>query len=132
MARVADAQWEQEAAAVASLKAVAACDARRWPRRTEVEELRKLSADEVHERVVDLKGELFLLSAAKTTRQEFKASDFRAKRKTIARMLTLKREKEIEDGVSARASRKLDRAWKASIVPRPPASYDPDAAKKKK
>lgn len=38
-------------------------------------------------------------------------------------MLTVKREREIADGiVSKRLSRKLDREWRKSIVPRPPPS----------
>ncbi|KAG6773534.1 hypothetical protein POTOM_020819 [Populus tomentosa] len=40
----------------------------------------------------------------------------------IARMLTVKREREIEEGVGNRLSRKLDRQWKRSIVVRPPPS----------
>ena len=40
----------------------------------------------------------------------------------IARMLTVKREREIEEGVGKRLSRKLDRQWKRSIVVRPPPS----------
>ncbi len=41
----------------------------------------------------------------------------------IARMLTVRREREIEQGITMRESRKLDRKWKKSIVPRPPPSY---------
>lgn len=37
-------------------------------------------------------------------------------------MLTVKREREIDDGVGKRQSRKLDRQWRKSIVPRPPPS----------
>ena len=40
----------------------------------------------------------------------------------IARMLTVKREREIEQGINKRLSRKLDRKWKQSIVVRPPPS----------
>lgn len=40
----------------------------------------------------------------------------------IARMLTVKREREMEEGINKRISRKLDRKWKKSIVPRPPPS----------
>lgn len=40
----------------------------------------------------------------------------------IARMLTVKREREIEEGIGKRLSRKLDRKWKKSIVVRPPPS----------
>lgn len=37
-------------------------------------------------------------------------------------MLTVKRERELEEGINKRISRKLDRKWKKSIVPRPPPS----------
>jgi large subunit ribosomal protein L29 len=37
-------------------------------------------------------------------------------------MLTVKREREIKEGIKKRLSRKLDRQWKKSIVPRPPPS----------
>ncbi|KAJ0798472.1 hypothetical protein HanLR1_Chr00c3006g0864421 [Helianthus annuus] len=37
-------------------------------------------------------------------------------------MLTVKREREIDDGIGKRQSRKLDRQWRKSIVPRPPPS----------
>lgn len=40
----------------------------------------------------------------------------------VARMLTVKREREIEEGVGKRLSRKLDRQWKKSIIVRPPPS----------
>ena len=37
-------------------------------------------------------------------------------------MLTVKRERELEKGIGKRLSRKIDRKWKKSIVPRPPPS----------
>jgi large subunit ribosomal protein L29 len=37
-------------------------------------------------------------------------------------MLTVKREREIEQGINKRLSRKLDRKWKQSIEVRPPPS----------
>ncbi|KAK3030996.1 hypothetical protein RJ639_035747, partial [Escallonia herrerae] len=40
----------------------------------------------------------------------------------VARMLTVKREREIEEGINKRLSRKFDRQWKKSIVVRPPPS----------
>ncbi|MFQ6634556.1 hypothetical protein Gotur_010779 [Gossypium turneri] len=40
----------------------------------------------------------------------------------IARMLTVKRERELEEGINKRLSRKLDRQWKKSIVVKPPPS----------
>ncbi|MBA0701687.1 hypothetical protein Goari_005571 [Gossypium aridum] len=49
-----------------------------------------------------------------------KRKNFHVKR--IARMLTVKRERELEEGINKRLSRKLDRQWKKSIVVKPPPS----------
>ncbi|MCI22378.1 50S ribosomal protein L29 chloroplastic-like, partial [Trifolium medium] len=38
----------------------------------------------------------------------------------IARLLTVKREREIEEGIGKRLSRKLDKQWKKNIVVKPP------------
>ncbi|KAI9165034.1 hypothetical protein LWI28_006360 [Acer negundo] len=88
----------------------------------ELEEIRAKSTEEINEEVVDLKGELFMLRLQKSVRNEFKSSDFRRMRKRIARMLTVRRERELEEGINKRLSRKLDRQWKKSIVVRPPPS----------
>ncbi|XP_062220344.1 large ribosomal subunit protein uL29c-like [Phragmites australis] len=91
-------------------------------REQELEEIRDMSTERLEEEVVDLKGELFLLRLKRSARQEFKNSEFGRMRKRIARMLTVKREREIEQGINKRLSRKLDRKWKQSIVVRPPPS----------
>ncbi|CAD6343399.1 unnamed protein product [Miscanthus lutarioriparius] len=91
-------------------------------REQELEEIRAMTTEQLEEEVVDLKGELFLLRLKRSARQEFKNSEFARMRKRIARMLTVKREREIEQGINKRLSRKLDRKWKQSIVVRPPPS----------
>ncbi|PIN11878.1 60S ribosomal protein L35 [Handroanthus impetiginosus] len=91
-------------------------------REEELKEIRAKSTEELNEEIVDLKGELFMLRLQRSARNEFKSSEFRRMRKTIARMLTVKRERELEEGINKRLSRKLDRKWKKSIVPRPPPS----------
>eukprot|EP00475_Leptophrys_vorax_P043331 TRINITY_DN8310_c0_g1_i1.p1 TRINITY_DN8310_c0_g1~~TRINITY_DN8310_c0_g1_i1.p1 ORF type:complete len:162 (-),score=9.30 TRINITY_DN8310_c0_g1_i1:179-664(-) len=96
----------------------------------ELKEIRAMSTADIEQNVVDLKGELFLLRAKQATRLEFKGSEFGRIHKRIARMLTVRREREMEQGVDKRASRKLDKAWKKSIVPRPPPSYNPEEWKK--
>ncbi|CAN1343531.1 50S ribosomal protein L29, chloroplastic [Linum perenne] len=105
----------------------------------ELKEIRALTTDEINEQVIDLKGELFMLRLQKSVRNEFKSSEFSRMRKKgtnsfqllttvmiiqwqIARMLTVKREREIEEGINKRISRKLDRQWKRSLVVRPPPS----------
>ncbi|XP_028803740.1 50S ribosomal protein L29, chloroplastic [Neltuma alba] len=91
-------------------------------REEELKEIRAKTTEEINEEVTDLKGELLMLRLQKSARNEFKSSEFRRMRKRIARMLTVKREREIEKGIGKRLSRKLDRKWKKSIVPRPPPS----------
>ncbi|KAF0933066.1 hypothetical protein E2562_013812 [Oryza meyeriana var. granulata] len=91
-------------------------------REQELEEIRTMTTEQIEEEVVDLKGELFMLRLKRSARQEFKSSEFGRMRKRIARMLTVKREREIEQGINKRLSRKLDRKWKQSIVVRPPPS----------
>ncbi|KAL5556047.1 hypothetical protein UlMin_038552 [Ulmus minor] len=88
----------------------------------ELKEIRAKTTEEINEEVVDLKGELLMLRLQKSARNEFKASEFRRMHKRIARMLTVKRERELEEGINKRLSRKLDRQWKKSIVVRPPPS----------
>ncbi|KAL4645327.1 large ribosomal subunit protein uL29c [Castanea sativa] len=88
----------------------------------EMKEIRTKTTEEINEEVVDLKGELLMLRLQKSARNEFKSSDFGRMRKRIARMLTVKRERELEEGINKRLSRKLDRQWKKSIVVRPPPS----------
>uniref|UniRef100_A0ACD5ZJX1 Uncharacterized protein n=1 Tax=Avena sativa TaxID=4498 RepID=A0ACD5ZJX1_AVESA len=91
-------------------------------REQELEEIRAMETEKLEEEVVDLKGELFLLRLKRSARQEFKSSEFGRMRKRIARLLTVRREREIEQGINKRLSRKLDRKWKLGIVVRPPPS----------
>ncbi|XP_057970631.1 large ribosomal subunit protein uL29c [Malania oleifera] len=91
-------------------------------REEEMKEIRAKTTVELNEEVIDLKGELFMLRLQKSVRNEFKSSEFRRMRKRVARILTVKREREMEEGINKRLSRKLDRQWKKSIVVRPPPS----------
>ncbi|XP_050388177.1 50S ribosomal protein L29, chloroplastic [Argentina anserina] len=91
-------------------------------REEEMKEIRTKTTEEINEEVVDLKGELFMLRLQKSARNEFTSSEFRRMRKRVARLLTVKREREIEDGIGKRLSRKFDRQWKRSIIVRPPPS----------
>ncbi|KMZ59280.1 50S ribosomal protein L29 [Zostera marina] len=101
-------------------------------REEELKEIRTKSTDEINEEVVDLKGELLMLRLQRSARNEFKSSEFRRMRKKIARMLTVKREREIEEGINKRLSRKMDRKWKRSIVVRPPPSLRKKQEEEKK
>jgi len=91
-------------------------------REEELKEIRTKATEQLNEEVIDLKGELVMLRIKKATRQELKSSEFGRLQKRIARMLTVRRERELEQGIGKRLSRKMDRAWKRSIIPRPPPS----------
>ncbi|KAJ7571775.1 hypothetical protein O6H91_01G176900 [Diphasiastrum complanatum] len=91
-------------------------------REQELVEIRQMSDEDINDTVMDLKGELFMLRAKRALRQEFKSSEFGRMRKRIARMLTIKREREIEKGIKPRESRKLDKAMKRNAEIRPPPS----------
>ncbi|XP_047329693.1 50S ribosomal protein L29, chloroplastic [Impatiens glandulifera] len=88
----------------------------------ELKDIRTKTTEQLNEEIVELKGELFMLRLQRSVRNEFKSSEFRRMRKRIARMLTVKREREIDEGINKRISRKLDRQWKKSIVVKPPPS----------
>ncbi|KAM6563828.1 hypothetical protein CsatB_023826 [Cannabis sativa] len=85
----------------------------------ELKEIRAKTTEQINDEIIDLKGDLLMLRLQKSARNEFKASEFRRMRKKIARMLTVRRERELEEGINKRLSRKLDRQWKKSIVVRP-------------
>ncbi|KAF6148725.1 hypothetical protein GIB67_019333 [Kingdonia uniflora] len=91
-------------------------------RQEELKEIRARTTEDINEEIIDLKGELLMLRLQRSAREEFKSSEFGRMRKRIARMLTVRREREIEEGIKKRLSRKLDRQWKKSIVVRPPPS----------
>ncbi|KAE8704924.1 50S ribosomal protein L29 [Hibiscus syriacus] len=91
-------------------------------REEEMKEIRAKTTEEINDDVVELKGELLMLRLQKSVRNEFKSSEFHRMRKRIARLLTIKREREIEEGITKRLSRKLDQQWKKSIVVKPPPS----------
>ncbi|KAI3930817.1 hypothetical protein MKX01_037263 [Papaver californicum] len=91
-------------------------------REEELKEIRAKSTEQINDEIIDIKGELLMLRLQKSAREEFKSSEFRRMRKRVARMLTVRRERELEEGIKKRLSRKLDKQWKKSIVVRPPPS----------
>lgn len=91
-------------------------------REEELKEIRQKTTEEINEEIIDLKGELFMLRLQRSARNDFKPSEFGRMRKRVARMLTVRREREIEEGIGRRLSRKLDKKWRKSIEIRPPPS----------
>ena len=53
----------------------------------ELKEIRAKTTEEINEEVVELKGELLMLRLQKSTRNEFKSSEFRRMRKRVSRFL---------------------------------------------
>eukprot|EP00244_Chara_vulgaris_P011613 TRINITY_DN582_c0_g1_i3.p1 TRINITY_DN582_c0_g1~~TRINITY_DN582_c0_g1_i3.p1 ORF type:complete len:159 (+),score=40.39 TRINITY_DN582_c0_g1_i3:108-584(+) len=77
----------------------------------EMTEIRAMSTEDINAVVVGIKRELFDLRMKQATRQEMKTSDYKRLKKRIAKMLTVKRERELEQGINKRQSRKVDKAF---------------------
>ena len=63
-----------------------------------VEELRKLSNEELNSKITESKKELFELRLKQSTGQLEKPSQIKNLRKSVARMKTILRERELTDG----------------------------------
>jgi large subunit ribosomal protein L29 len=72
-------------------------------------EVRGMSNEELDSKVAELKTDLLYIRMAQAAREKFKGADMPAKRRDIARCLTVKREREIAEGISKRESRKLEK-----------------------
>lgn len=75
----------------------------------EMSAVRAMSNDELDSKVVELKTELLYIRMAQAAREKFKGAEMPAKRRDIARCLTVKREREIADGIKKRESRKIEK-----------------------
>ena len=67
---------------------------------------RRLASQEIEQ----LKKDLLLLNVKKATKQEVKCHQFVVLRKKVAMLKTIRRERELEQGIKKRESRKIDRA----------------------
>eukprot|EP00252_Welwitschia_mirabilis_P018291 TRINITY_DN40651_c0_g1_i1.p1 TRINITY_DN40651_c0_g1~~TRINITY_DN40651_c0_g1_i1.p1 ORF type:complete len:159 (+),score=22.22 TRINITY_DN40651_c0_g1_i1:139-615(+) len=88
----------------------------------ELKEIRAKSTEEIEDQIVDLKGELFMLNMQKSTKGSVSRAETTRIKKRIARMLTVRRQRELEQGINKRQSRKTEREWRISVVPKPPLS----------
>ena len=97
---------------------------------TSASQFRSLSTEQIDAKVVELKGELLDLRIQRAARKEVATHQFKHKRRAMAQLLTVRREKEIEQGIGTRESRKLekkkaldaemaDRAARGVIIQRP-------------
>merc|ERR1712078_598384 len=95
------------AAAGAARGRVALCRASEsW---TSASQFRSLSTEQIDAKVVELKGELLDLRIQRAARKEVATHQFKHKRRAMAQLLTVRREKEIEQGIGTRESRKLEK-----------------------
>merc|ERR1711937_578173 len=92
----------QRAASVGSRRTVSASAAA-------AKDLRSLSDAQLDQQVKESKTELIKLEMKKASRQEFKPHEMKAYKKKVAQLLTVKREKEIEQGISKRESRRAEK-----------------------
>merc|ERR1712087_141714 len=72
-------------------------------------DLRSLSDAQLDQQVKESKTEIIKLEMKKASRQEFKPHEMKAYKKKVAQLLTVKREREIEQGVSKRESRRKEK-----------------------
>ncbi|CAG9463487.1 unnamed protein product [Pedinophyceae sp. YPF-701] len=72
-------------------------------------EFRSLSVEAIDEKVDGLKRELFDMRMKQATRQEVKSHEFKLKKKEVARLLTVRREKTLEQGLDRRTANKLEK-----------------------
>ena len=75
----------------------------------EMSAVRAMSNDELDGKVEELKTELLYIRMAQAAREKFKGAEMPAKRRDIARCLTVKREREIAEGINKRESRKIEK-----------------------
>jgi large subunit ribosomal protein L29 len=71
-------------------------------------EARKMSTSQIDERVYELKVELLRMRMIQS--EGFQVKGYTKMRKDVARLLTIKREQEIAEGVTKRDSRKMKKA----------------------
>ncbi|QDZ21609.1 ribosomal protein L29 [Chloropicon primus] len=76
---------------------------------TDMGALRKLSDAQLDAQVKESKTEIIKLEMKKASRQEFKPHEIKVHKKKVAQLLTVKREREIEQGVSKRESRRAEK-----------------------
>merc|ERR1719387_509742 len=110
-ARAAGGAGARGAAAGAARGRVVLCRASEsW---TSASQFRSLSTEQIDAKVVELKGELLDLRIQRAARKEVATHQFKHKRRAMAQLLTVRREKEIEQGIGTRESRKLEKkkAW---------------------
>jgi large subunit ribosomal protein L29 len=99
-------QFARLQARPAAVRGAVVCRAKKMP----MADVRAMDDAKIDTKVTELKEELFRIRMKQATKQTFKSSDMQTYTKDIARLLTVKREREIADGVSLRESRRKEKA----------------------
>ena len=83
---------------------------------TSVKDFKALSNEALLEEVVKCKKMLFQLRMRQSTRKEFKPHHFGILKTKVAQLYTVKREREIAEGVNLRDSREMKRKDRAANI----------------
>ena len=83
---------------------------------TSIKDFKELSNEALLEEVTKSKKMLFQLRMRQSTRKEFKPHHFGILKTKIAQIRTVKREREVAEGVNKRDSRKMKREERAANV----------------
>ena len=85
-----------------------------WP--VQASDVRGMSDAAIVQEIESTKKERVLLNVKKATRQEVKAHHFALLRKKVAILKTVRRERELEQGVKKRESRAVDRQQRLGLT----------------
>ena len=97
-------------------EAEAKADALAGLKPTKCADFKSMSNDELNAQIVDAKKKLFELRMRQSTRKEYKGHHFGILKTKIAQIRTVKREREVTEGVNKRDSRKIKREERAANI----------------
>ncbi len=83
---------------------------------TKAADFKSMSNDELNAQIVEAKKMLFELRMKQSTRKEYKGHHFGILKTKIAQIRTVKREREVTEGVNKRDSRKIKREERAANI----------------
>ena len=97
-------------------EAEAKADALAGLKPTKSADFKSMSNDELNAQIVDAKKKLFELRMRQSTRKEYKGHHFGILKTKIAQIRTVKREREVTEGVNKRDSRNIKREERAANI----------------
>lgn len=110
------ARTQKRASVIVRAEADAAADEYAALKPTSVKDFKELSNEALLEEVVKCKKMLFQLRMRQSTRKEFKPHHFGILKTKVAQLYTVKREREIAEGVNVRDSREMKRKDRAANI----------------